>query len=208
MVLPSADGDSLVAYFIPKQQPDPGEDELRAYLKERLPGYMVPAFYLPVEAWPMTPSGKVDRKALPPVTGRVAASAGTFVAPGTRLEQVIASIWQEVLRQEQIGVHDNFFDLGGHSLLLIRVHSRLCEALRRELPMVDLFRHPTVSSLARHLADPTDDARIDFTESEGRAESRREALKRQREARLGHRASQSRLRDAAAAQDEEEQDDL
>jgi amino acid adenylation domain-containing protein len=208
VVLPSADGDSLVAYYIPAQQPDPGEDELRAYLKERLPGYMVPAFYLAVEAWPMTPSGKVDRKALPPVTGRVAASPGTYVAPGTRLEQVIAAIWQEVLRQDQVGVHDNFFDLGGHSLLLIRVHSRLCEALRRELPMVDLFRHPTVSSLARHLADPTDDARIDFTESAERAESRREALKRQREARLGHRAPQSRRRDAAAAQDEEEQDDL
>jgi len=139
---------------------DPGRAEaeqrlvpvLRQYLRERLPDYMVPAFILPLDALPLTPNSKVDRKNLPPPSvRREAAVAAGFVAPRSDAERQIARVWQEVLGVEAVGVHDNFFDLGGHSLLLVRVHGRLCEALGVNLSVIDLFRFPTVSALASFL---------------------------------------------------------
>jgi acyl carrier protein len=107
---------------------------------------------------PLNTSGKVDRRALPaPSSGRPTLEAA-YEAPRTSLETTIAEIWREILQIERVGVNDNFFDLGGHSLLLVRMRERLHECCGVELPVLDLFEHPTVSSLARRLARGRDSA--------------------------------------------------
>jgi len=124
-------------------------DALRARLRESLPEHLVPAAFVFVDRLPLTPNGKLDRAALP---APEAAPAARIVPPRGHMEARVAEAWREVLGREEIGVRDGFFDLGGTSLLLHRVFVRLRE-IRGDLRMVDLFRHPTVESLARHLAD-------------------------------------------------------
>jgi acyl carrier protein len=107
---------------------------------------------------PLTPNGKVDRGALPDPEGARPDLAAEYVPPGDEAELAIAAIWQEALGLNRVGLHDNFFDLGGHSLLLIQIHDRLRERFGRSLPMVDLFKHTTVESLARHLREEPEEA--------------------------------------------------
>ncbi|HEX6291078.1 MAG TPA: amino acid adenylation domain-containing protein [Herpetosiphonaceae bacterium] len=132
--------------------------EFRAFLGSHLPDYMVPGAFVLLDALPLTPNGKLDRTALAALDARPDQAQVEYVMPQTTIERTIAAVWQDVLRVEQVGLYDNFFDLGGHSLLLIQARSRLREALSVDLPMTDLFRYPTIHSLARHLADPTDPA--------------------------------------------------
>jgi natural product biosynthesis luciferase-like monooxygenase protein/FkbM family methyltransferase len=132
---------------------------LRRWLGERLPEPMIPADFVLLDALPLTGSGKVDRRALPaPQTGG-ARFAAAYVAPRTSAEQTVASIWQSVLGRERVGIHDNFFEVGGSSLLLVQIHAKLREALGREVTMVQLFRHPTVQALARFLEGAGGEAR-------------------------------------------------
>ena len=124
--------------------------DLRSRLKERLPDYMVPSAILPIPEIPKTPSNKIDRKALPePEPARPDSS---YTEPQSELERVISGIWQQVLGVDRVGAHDNFFDLGGHSLLMVQAHGRLREALGRDLDILLLFQRPTVSALARELS--------------------------------------------------------
>jgi amino acid adenylation domain-containing protein len=123
---------------------------LRAHLQSRLPAYMVPSAIVHLQALPLTPNGKVDRAALPAPAGE-RQTEQAFVAPRNELEQRIAAIWCEVLGVAQVGIDDNFFDLGGHSLLLVRLRARLEAELGVTLPMVKLFQHPTVAAVARSL---------------------------------------------------------
>ena len=139
----------LVAYVRPSNGVAPDASELRGYLRERLPAYMVPTHIVTVNEWPRTPNGKVDRKALPAAVDGAAQAA--FVVPQNEAERQVAEIWRAVLRVERVGAHDNFFDLGGHSLLIVSVQSKLAAAFGRPVPVVDLFRFPTVQALARHL---------------------------------------------------------
>jgi amino acid adenylation domain-containing protein len=154
--------------------------ELRAHLRATLPEYMVPAAVVVLDRLPLTPTGKTDRQALPaPVEARRAAGAGE--APSTPAEELVAGVWREVLGAEKFGLDDNFFDLGGDSLLMVRVHGRLRAATGRHFTVTDMFRHTTVSSLAGFLesgagAEPEPPA-------PERGESRRESLRRAREAR-------------------------
>ena len=125
--------------------------ELRRFLEERLPDYGIPSTFVTLDAFPLTKNGKVDRAALPaPGESRPWLDA-TYVAPQTETERVVAGLWQEVLGLEDVGIHDNFFDLGGHSLLVVLLHNRLKDSFPKELSIVDLFRHPTVASLSRIL---------------------------------------------------------
>ncbi len=143
----------LVAYVVPGDGEPPTSAELRSFLKDRLPDYMVPAAYMVLDSFPLTTNGKVDRRALPaPEASRPELDAD-FVAPEADVERTIATIWAQALGLERVGVHDNFFDLGGHSLHLITVHGRLTSELGTDIPMVDLFRFPTVSALAQHLSE-------------------------------------------------------
>jgi amino acid adenylation domain-containing protein len=137
----------LVAYVVPSQQPAPSSAELREHLKCSLPEYMVPSLFVVLEALPLTPNGKVDRKALPKPGARLARNTEGSDDPRTDAEILLAQIWSEVLGVPRVGLHDNFFDLGGHSLMITRVLSRLRESLQIELPMKSLFEAPTVASL-------------------------------------------------------------
>ncbi len=144
--------DRLAAYFAAR----PGADAmslvpaLRAHLRERLPEFMLPAAFVPLAALPITASGKLDRRALPAPDGHRGA-AGEFVAPRSEVEGLIAAIWQQVLGVERVGTGDNFFDLGGHSLLLVEVQAKLRERLGEEVALLDLFKFPSVGALAGHL---------------------------------------------------------
>ncbi|MDQ3827317.1 MAG: condensation domain-containing protein, partial [Actinomycetota bacterium] len=138
----------LVAYMVPATgatTPDPGE--LRALLGRSLPEYMIPAAFVTLDALPLTRNGKLDRKALP-APDVSAATRAAYVGPRNEVERVVAQIWADVLKVEKVGVEDNFFDLGGDSILTIQVISRLRAALRVEMPLRDVFSNPTVASLA------------------------------------------------------------
>ncbi len=147
--------DRLVAYFVPARDaagtaPEELIPALRAHLRGRLPEFMLPAAFVPLAALPITASGKLDRAALPAPEGR-RAGAAEFVAPRSEVERAVAGVWQEVLGVERVGANDSFFDLGGHSLLLVEVQSKLRERLGEEVALLDLFKYPSVGALAGHL---------------------------------------------------------
>ncbi|HEU4558014.1 MAG TPA: amino acid adenylation domain-containing protein, partial [Longimicrobium sp.] len=136
----------LVAYIV---GPDSVEvDALRTHLSARLPEYMVPAAYVRLETLPLTPSGKVDRKALPAPEGDAFVTRG-YEAPVGETEQALAEVWSELLRVEQVGRRDHFFELGGHSLLAVRVISRVRQVLGAEVGIAELFERPVLADLAR-----------------------------------------------------------
>ena len=122
--------------------------ELRDYLKQKLPEYMVPAAFVLLDALPLTPNGKIDRRALPLPDQTQPAREREFVAPGTLMEERLAEIWTQVLGVKQIGIHDNFFDLGGHSLLVAQLLFRLRDEFQIDLPLPMLFEQPTIAELA------------------------------------------------------------
>ena len=140
----------LVAYIVPQNPSAPTISELQQFLKTKLPNYMLPNAFVMLESLPLTPNGKVDRKALPAPDFQQALSA-TYVAPQTELEQTIARVWQQVLHREKVGIYDNFFDLGGHSLLITQVYSQLQQLLPKKVSIVELFQYPTINSLANYL---------------------------------------------------------
>ncbi len=150
-------GKMLVAYVEPASGRTVSPAEVRAHLAARLPDYMVPAAVIVLEAIPMTGSGKVDRKALPAPADRL--DDDVVAPPSSDLERMLVEIWRDVLGIERVGVRDNFFEVGGHSLLVVQMHRRLRERLGRELAIVDLFENPTIESLARHLAAPASGSR-------------------------------------------------
>ena len=138
----------LVAYLVPRPGASPDPTGLRRALRERLPDYMIPATYSILSTLPLTPSGKVDRQALPiPVIGS-ATMREPYVPPRTEVEGTLASVWSELLGHELIGIDDDFFDLGGHSLLAMRLVARVRQRLGVDVPLRDVFDQPTISSLA------------------------------------------------------------
>ncbi|MEH2077953.1 MAG: amino acid adenylation domain-containing protein [Nostoc sp.] len=142
----------LVAYFVPI----PGEsitvEQLRNFLTEQLPDYMIPSAFVEMASFPLTPNGKVNRRALPePTTSRPELSQ-TFVEPRTPTEEILAGIWRDVLGLERVGIFDNFFDLGGHSLLATQVIALTRKAFGIELPLLSLFESPAIAPLAQKIA--------------------------------------------------------
>jgi amino acid adenylation domain-containing protein/FkbM family methyltransferase len=152
---------------------------LRQFLKERLPEYMVPAAFVLLDRLPVTRNGKVDRRSLPAPEQLRPEVQASYLAPRTQSERVIAAIWQLALRIEKVGVKDNFFDLGGHSLLMVQVHSKLREAFGKDISMVDMFQHPTISALATFLSDEQDTQDIG-QEIDDQAQRQIEALRQQK----------------------------
>ncbi|HEU4885923.1 MAG TPA: amino acid adenylation domain-containing protein, partial [Longimicrobium sp.] len=147
LVREDAPGDRrLVAYYL--GDAPAAVDALKAHLSDRLPGYMVPAAYVWMQAYPQTPNGKVDRRALPAPEGD-AYAAHEYAAPLGETEEALAGIWAEVLGVERVGRHDDFFELGGHSLLAVRVISRVRQVLGAEVRIADLFERPVLADLAR-----------------------------------------------------------
>jgi len=183
----------LVAYVVPAQaQPaahgdqagppvsDPASlvERLRAALRERLPAAMVPTALVLLDRLPLTANGKLDWAALP--DPQLHAAQLPYEAPRNQVEQTLAAIWSEVLGVEKVSINANFFDLGGHSLLLVQVFDRVQAAFPRELSIVDLFRHPTLSSLAQFLSQAAPQA-LPQQAIDGRAERQRAGRDRQKE---------------------------
>jgi acyl carrier protein len=145
-----ARGDRLLGYVTAHAGTQPDAQALRAAIAKELPEVMVPQAVLVLPSFPMTPNGKVDRRALPEPNAAIAVRPAAS-APHSELEKTIAAIWQDVLGLSQVGTTDNFFDLGGHSLLVVQVQRRLREACGREVSITDMFRLPTIKALAAHL---------------------------------------------------------
>jgi len=141
----------LAAYVVAEGKARPTANELREFLKEKLPAHMVPAVFMLLDAFPLTANGKVDRRALPTPDGRRPELDEVFVACRTPTEELLAAIWSQVLAVERVGIYDNFFQLGGHSLLATQVVSRIREAFQVEMTLRRLFEAPTVAGLAENI---------------------------------------------------------
>ncbi len=169
----------LEAFVVAEEGPVP-ESGLKEALRASLPEYMVPSRITVLDRLPLTPNGKIDRKALPESdaveTGDRAAS---YVAPESGLEETVAACWRTTLGQDRIGVEDNFFDIGGHSLLVVRLHRELQQSLDAAPTLEDLYRFHTIRSLTRHLAADGDDG-DHLQASEDRASQRRKMMARRR----------------------------
>ncbi len=162
--------------------------ELRQHLQGALPDYMIPAAWVFLKTLPLTPNGKLDKGALPLPDASRPTLKETYVRPQTEAERIVDNIWQGVLRLEKIGINDNFFDLGGHSLLLLQVHHELHQAFGKEVSIVDMFQYPTISSLANYLTTTTGIGAAAGENGE-RAHTRKQSRKRQREMRQEVRAT-------------------
>ncbi|TMC16012.1 MAG: amino acid adenylation domain-containing protein, partial [Chloroflexi bacterium] len=174
-------GPYLAAYVVGQPAEQLTQQELQGYLRRQLPDYMVPVVFVALETIPLTPNGKVDRHALPVPTRTTQSSQG-YVAPQSELERRISGIWQEVLNLAQVGIYDNFFDLGGHSLLLIQVRSKLAAHLGYEMPVVDLFRYPTIHALSTYLSGQQEQQPL-LQPIAVRVEKRKTALQKQKRTR-------------------------
>jgi SagB-type dehydrogenase family enzyme len=148
-------------------------DALPAFLRQKLPDYMVPTAFVMMEKLPLTSNGKVDRRSLPEADVVEAHTTPTFVAPQTELGQTIAAIWQQIVGVTQVGIHDNFFDIGGDSVQLVQVYNKLCEVMEIDISIVQLFEHPTIHSLMTFIDQKGSPQAVTKKESEERAEARR-----------------------------------
>jgi amino acid adenylation domain-containing protein len=144
----------LVAYVVPAAAPGPKVSELLAAARRKLPEAMVPAAFVTLPQLPLDAHGKLDRRALPPPEAARPALAAGYVAPESELERRIGAAWRQGLRLERVGIHDNFFDLGGDSFLVFQVHRAMVEAIGRDFPVMRMFQHPTIHALAAYLAAP------------------------------------------------------
>jgi amino acid adenylation domain-containing protein len=140
----------LVAYIVPQPEITIIIDEIRQFLKAKLPDYMVPNAFVILAALPLTANGKIDRRALPPPESGSEAS-DKYVAPRTPMEEILATIWSEVLKVEKVGINDNFFELGGHSLLATQLVAQIRDRLEIELPLRQLFNSATLAELAQEI---------------------------------------------------------
>ncbi len=163
--------------------------ELRAWLKARLPEHMLPAGFMVLDKMPLTPNGKIDRKAISKLSVKIDLPEGEFAAPGTQEEKSLTTIWSELLEVEQVGIHNNFFDLGGHSLLLIKMQTKVSKLFNRKISMIELFEHPTIHTLAKHLA-----SKHIKQPTPNRADNRRNQQTSTREQREARQKSRSKFR--------------
>jgi len=180
-VLARSDDDSeprLVGYIVAGENA-PGVEELRTHLAEKLPQYMVPSAYVFLAGFPLTVNGKLDREALPAPGPARPHLASQYVAPQGDLEKKLADLWKRALRQDQVSVNDNFFDLGADSLMLTTLHRRLQVELKREIPITELFQFPTIRSLAERLGENVEDKAV-VDKALARAKLQRAALARNR----------------------------
>ncbi len=142
----------LWAYLVCTGRIAPGGDEFRNHLARSLPDYMIPSHFVTMDRFPLTPNGKIDRNALrASVTGTLQPSA-SYTPPRDERETAVAAIWKEVLNRDKVGRKDNFFHIGGNSINILTVSSRLEETFQVEIPMVKLFEHPTISDFSHYLA--------------------------------------------------------
>jgi amino acid adenylation domain-containing protein len=164
-------GDNYLCAYVKMEQGNQLDiSELREALLRKLPGYMIPAYFIFLERFPITATGKVDRKKFPLPAGHRPTLGNTYVAPETAMARAIVVIWQDILKLDNVGIHDNFFDLGGNSLDIIRLKSRLQELLKKEIHIMTLFQYPTIHTFTQYItqnqlttAVPKKEEKPDFT---------------------------------------------
>ncbi|MBL8859733.1 MAG: LLM class flavin-dependent oxidoreductase [Planctomycetes bacterium] len=168
----------LVAYIIPESA-EFAVDSVREALRAKLPEYMVPGWFIELAQFPLTPNGKVDRKALPaPEAAPTTAKRAEFVAPASGLEAQLAALWVEILGLEKVGVDDNFFDVGGHSLLVVRMHRKIGALVDKPVSLTDLYRFPTIRTFTEWVSSDGVNKTLDVGADRGAR--RRDALLRRR----------------------------
>jgi len=169
------DDKRITAYVVGKTLPT--SDHMRQYLKEKLPAYMVPLAFVELATFPLTPNGKIDRKALPkPQGGGEHSVPTTFCDARTQTEQKIRDVWLNALALKQVGVHDNFFDVGGYSFLLVKVCNRLGEVFAQEFKVVDFFQYPTIAAFAAFIEGDDKNSGTNFQDLDERAAKRKQGL--------------------------------
>ena len=165
--------------------------QLHNHVADKLPDYMIPSAFVLLETFPLAPTGKVDRRALPVPEIERTQLKTAYVKPHNEVEATIAAIWQQLLRIDKVGIHDNFFDLGGHSLLIVKASYELSEALDQRVSVVELFQYPTIASLAEYFAKRSSpesgSVEAKFEESQKLASKRRQrqVSRKQRKQRRG-----------------------
>jgi amino acid adenylation domain-containing protein len=190
IALDQGNGDKrLMAYVVAEQEAELSSSQLRDYLEEKLPAYMVPSAFVMLDALPLNSNNKTDRAALSALNGYLPELEKAYVAPQNEIERAIAAVWQEVLQIEKVGVHDNFFELGGNSLLIVRAHGKLQAVSSGKVSLVSMFQYPTVSSMAEYLSREENE-QPSSPQADDRAETRLAARKRQRQLRKTHRAAE------------------
>lgn len=168
----------LVAYLVMQHGQLLQEEAVRSMLRARMPEFMVPSAFIVLDKFPLTPNGKIDRKQLPKPTAVAAIEAtAEYVQPENELEQLIADIWAAVLNKPKVGLNDNFFDLGGHSLLTVQVLTQLRSRVSKPVQMTDLFKYTTVAKLAAFLSDESED-KASVQAGKSRAEMRKAMRRR------------------------------
>ena len=184
----SSEHERLVAYVVPKPNQRLSVAELRQFLQEQLLDYMVPADFVILDEWPRTAGGKIDLQALLSPRAAPAPAKAGHTPPQNALEQVIAGFWQEVLPVDEIGRDDNFFDLGGHSLLLMKVNFKLKQHFGKDIPLVEMFKYPTISTFAEFLSGQQNgDQSKSLEKTRERVTTRRETAEQQRARRQEYR---------------------
>lgn len=172
-------GNTSVAAFLVEKEPFE-ISELRNFLRAKLPQYMIPNIFKKIEQLPLSPNGKINRNALPKIVVEREDLKNPYIAPVGKIEKTIAGIWTDILEIEKVGVNDNFFDLGGHSFLIIRVHELLQKNLNKKFQLLHLFEYTTVRELAGFLTESSSKSEENEKSSEDWAADRRKALKRRR----------------------------
>ncbi|MDV3347346.1 amino acid adenylation domain-containing protein [Leptothoe sp. LEGE 181152] len=175
----------LIAYIICQEENTPLEnqrrlfvDSIQEFLRKKLPEYMVPPAFCLLDKFPLTPNGKIDRKALP-AADIVPTSKAKSVSPTTETEHTLADILKQVLQIEKVGIYDNFFDLGGNSIQIVQIHNKIKEVFKKDIPITEIFRHPTINDLDKYFSENTSNFRSNYKQL-SRAESRKEKLKKRR----------------------------
>ncbi|ESA35630.1 amino acid adenylation domain protein [Leptolyngbya sp. Heron Island J] len=171
----------LVAYWIRASGQTPTAAALRQFLARKLPGFMIPSSFTRLEEFPLNPNGKVNRLKLAAISVTRNHSIQPFISPKTDMEEKLVEIWKNILQTEQVGVEDNFFDLGGHSLLLMRVHNQLEVRLNSKISIVELFKYSTIRTLAQRLGQPSQESRrVAEQESTSSPKNRKVLMQRQK----------------------------
>lgn len=173
----------LVAYYRTEDEKEISLEQLKAHLQERLPEFMVPAHYMLMEKFPLTPNGKIDRKAFPAPDDSQAVVRADYTPPENEMEEIIAEIWKQALGIQKIGREDRFFDIGGHSLLAMQVLGQLRKKGFENLQITDIFRFPTIRSLAKHLNQAQGKTSDSTSQVQDRASRRAAMRKRKRSSR-------------------------
>jgi acyl carrier protein len=176
----------LVAYVVLNETGENASRDLYDYAARFLPSYMIPSAFVPLEKFSLLSNGKIDRRALPAAGRSHTLSVGTAASASTPVEVSLVEIWREVLGLDQVGIYDNFFDLGGHSLALVKVRSRIESRFGRRVSLPELFTYPTIAALSRRLLDAETQNDI-LAEVRHRSERQKESSRRRRQQRIQQR---------------------